>query len=76
MVAKEAHTSPSVKDPIVAATGTDDNKWEETYAKETGGILIVFSELGKSIATCAAYSWKEFDDSLQAGERKEGDVAE
>lgn len=45
MVAKEAHTSLSVKQLIVAAPGVDDDKWEGTYDKETGGIITVRSEL-------------------------------
>jgi enoyl reductase-like protein len=49
MVAKEAHTSPSVKDLIVAAAGVDDIAWEGTYIKVTGGILTVRSELGEPI---------------------------
>ncbi|KAA1467738.1 fatty acid synthase [Dentipellis sp. KUC8613] len=67
MVAKEAHTSSSVKDLIVAAAGVDDAKWEGTYAKETGGILTVRSELGEpihKIATRAVKLWKEFDDTV------------
>ncbi|KAH9945014.1 fatty acid synthase [Epithele typhae] len=67
MVAKEAHTSSSVKDLIVAATGVDDAQWEGTYAKETGGILTVRSELGEpihKIATRAVKLWKEFDDTV------------
>ncbi|EIW57289.1 fatty acid synthase [Trametes versicolor FP-101664 SS1] len=67
MVAKEAHTSSSVKDLIVAAAGVDDSKWEGTYAKETGGILTVRSELGEpihKIATRAVKLWKEFDDTV------------
>ena len=67
MVAKEAHTSSSVKDLIVAAPGVDDAQWEGTYAKETGGILTVRSELGEpihKIATRAVKLWKEFDDSV------------
>ncbi|OJT02257.1 Fatty acid synthase subunit alpha [Trametes pubescens] len=67
MVAKEAHTSSSVKDLIVAASGVDDSKWEGTYAKETGGILTVRSELGEpihKIATRAVKLWKEFDDTV------------
>ena len=31
MVAKEAHTSSSVKDSIVAASGVPDARWEGTY---------------------------------------------
>ena len=36
MVAKEAHTSSSVKDLIVAAAGVEDGAWEGTYTKPTG----------------------------------------
>ena len=43
IVAKEAHTSSSVKDLIVAASGVDDANWEGTYTKPTGGILTVRS---------------------------------
>jgi fatty acid synthase subunit alpha, fungi type len=67
MVAKEAHTSPSVKDLIVAASGVDDSQWEGTYTKPTGGILTVRSELGEPIhkvATRGVKLWKEFDDTV------------
>ncbi|KAF8656258.1 hypothetical protein AX16_002694 [Volvariella volvacea WC 439] len=67
MVAKEAHTSSSVKDLIVAAPGVDDNAWEGTYTKPTGGILTVRSELGEPIhkvATRGVKLWKEFDDTV------------
>lgn len=67
MVAKEAHTSESVKQLIVAASGVDDKDWEGTYAKETGGILTVNSELGEpihKIATRGVKLWKEFDDTV------------
>ncbi|KAI0077780.1 fatty acid synthase [Panus rudis PR-1116 ss-1] len=67
MVAKEAHTSSSVKDLIVAAPGVDDAQWEGTYNKETGGILTVRSELGEpihKIATRAVKLWKEFDNTV------------
>ncbi|KAF9007571.1 fatty acid synthase [Cyathus striatus] len=67
MVAKEAHTSSSVKDLIVAAAGVDDAQWEGTYTKPTGGILTVRSELGEPIhkvATRAVKLWKEFDDTV------------
>jgi enoyl reductase-like protein len=36
MVAKEAHTSPSVKDLFVAAAGVDDIAWEGTYTRLLG----------------------------------------
>ncbi len=67
MVAKEAHTSPSVKQLIVDAPGVDDSKWEGTYDKPTGGILTVRSELGEpihKIATRAVKLWREFDDTV------------
>jgi len=67
MVAKEAHTSSSVKDLIVKAPGVDDKQWENTYTKSTGGILTVRSELGEPIhkvATRAVKLWKEFDDTV------------
>ena len=67
MVAKEAHTSSSVKDLIVAAPGVEDGAWEGTYTKSTGGILTVRSELGEPIhkvATRAVKLWKEFDDTV------------
>ncbi len=67
MVAKEAHTSPSVKQLIVDAPGVDDSKWEGTYEKPTGGILTVRSELGEpihKIATRAVKLWREFDDTV------------
>ncbi|KAF8199703.1 fatty acid synthase [Pholiota molesta] len=67
MVAKEAHTSSSVKDLIVGAAGVDDAAWEGTYTKPTGGILTVRSELGEPIhkvATRAVKLWKEFDDTV------------
>jgi Domain of unknown function (DUF1729) len=47
MVAKEAHTSSSAKDLIIAALGMGDTYWEGTYSKPTGGILTVCSELGE-----------------------------
>jgi len=69
MVAKEAHTSLAVKKLIVAAPGVDDDKWEGTYDKETGGILTVRSELGEpihKIATRGVKLWREFDDTVFA----------
>ncbi|KAI9439787.1 fatty acid synthase [Lactarius indigo] len=67
MVAKEAHTSPSVKDLIVAASGVDDSQWEGTYVKDTGGIITVRSELGEPIHKVnnrALKLWKEYDDTV------------
>jgi fatty acid synthase subunit alpha len=69
MVAKEAHTSSSVKDLIVAAPGIADAQWEGTYEKETGGILTVRSELGElihKIATRGVKLWKEFGTTVFA----------
>ncbi|KAF8271214.1 fatty acid synthase [Lactarius quietus] len=67
MVAKEAHTSPSVKDLIVAASGVGDSQWEGTYVKDTGGIITVRSELGEPIHKVnnrALKLWKEYDDTV------------
>jgi fatty acid synthase subunit alpha, fungi type len=67
MVAKEAHTSSSVKDLIVAVAGIEDSAWEGTYTKPTGGILTVRSELGEPIhkvAMQAVKLWEEFDDTV------------
>ncbi|RDB19418.1 hypothetical protein Hypma_013717 [Hypsizygus marmoreus] len=67
MVAKEAHTSPSVKDLIVAASGVDDAAWDGNYSEPTGGILAVHSELSERIhmvATRGVKLWREFDDSV------------
>ena len=70
MVAKEAHTSSSIKDLIIAAAGVEDVAWEGTYTKPTGGILTVWSELGEPIHKVATPAvklwklWKEFDDTV------------
>ena len=72
MVAKEADTSPSVKQLIVEAPGVDDAEWEGTYDRPTGGILTVRSELGEpihKIATRAVKLWREFDDTVFAQPR-------
>ncbi|KAA1103250.1 beta subunit of fatty acid synthetase [Puccinia graminis f. sp. tritici] len=69
MVAKEAATSQSVKDLIVQAKGVDDQEWEGTYDRETGGIITVTSELGEpihKIATRGIKLWKEFDETVFA----------
>ena len=73
MVAKEADTSPSVKQLIVDAPGVDDVQWEGTYDKPTGGILTVRSELGEpihKIATRGVKLWREFDDTVFAQPRE------
>jgi fatty acid synthase subunit alpha, fungi type len=41
MVAKEAHTSSSVKDLIVTTAGVEKGAWEGTYTKPMGGILTI-----------------------------------
>jgi fatty acid synthase subunit alpha len=67
MISKEAHTSSTIKDLIVAAPGVDDNDWEVTYTKFTSGILTVRSELGEPIhkvATRGVKLWKEVDDTV------------
>ncbi|KAF8314565.1 uncharacterized protein EI90DRAFT_430943 [Cantharellus anzutake] len=59
MIAKEAHTSDSLRSLLLRREGT--------YQKETGGILTVQSELGEpihKIATCAVRLWKEFDNTV------------
>ncbi|KAK4705985.1 hypothetical protein P7C70_g226, partial [Phenoliferia sp. Uapishka_3] len=69
MVAKEAHTSESVKKLIVDATGVDDDKWEQSYDKPVGGIMTVTSELGEPIhkvATRGVKLWGEFDKTVFA----------
>ena len=43
MVAKEAHTSASVKDLIVAASGVDDKDWENTYVKPVYYLIKFYS---------------------------------
>ena len=63
MVTKEAHTSSSVKDLIIAAAGVDDKAWEGTYTKPAGGILTIRSDLGvpiHKVATRGVKLWKEF----------------
>ena len=67
MTAKECATSLAAKQAIVDAPGVDDQRWEGTYAKETGGILTVRSELGEpihKIATRGVKLWREFDDKV------------
>ena len=58
MITKEPHTSPSVKDLIVVASGVDDAQWEGTYAKETGGILTARSKRGGPIHMVATRTVK------------------
>ncbi|KAJ3071925.1 3-oxoacyl-[acyl-carrier-protein] synthase [Podochytrium sp. JEL0797] len=68
MVAKEALTSKSVKELIVAAPGiTEESQWERTYKGPTGGIVTVKSELGEpihKIANKGVMFWKEMDETI------------
>ncbi|KNC98227.1 phosphopantetheine-protein transferase domain [Spizellomyces punctatus DAOM BR117] len=68
MVAKEALTSPAVKELIVKAPGIqDETLWERTYKGDIGGILTVKSELGEpihKIANRGVKFWKEMDDTF------------
>ncbi|KAJ3124388.1 3-oxoacyl-[acyl-carrier-protein] synthase [Nowakowskiella sp. JEL0407] len=68
MVAKEALTSKSIKELIVAAPGIqDESLWERTYKGEIGGIITVKSELGEpihKIANRGIKFWKEIDDTI------------
>lgn len=67
MVAKEAFTSPAVKQAIVDAPGVDDSQWENTYKKATGGVITVLSEMGEPIhklATRGVLFWQELDNTI------------
>ncbi|KAJ3021482.1 3-oxoacyl-[acyl-carrier-protein] synthase [Thoreauomyces humboldtii] len=68
MVAKEALTSPEVKQLIVQAPGIqDETLWERTYKAEIGGIITVKSELGEpihKIANRGVRLWREMDDDF------------
>lgn len=67
MVAKEAHTHPDAKKAIIEAEGVEDDQWENTYQKPTGGILTVRSEMGEPIhklATRGVRFWAEMDEKI------------
>ena len=67
MVAKKVHTSPSIKDLIVATAGIDDSQWEDTYVKDTSGIITVCCELGEPIHKAnnrALRLWKECNNIM------------
>ena len=67
MTVKEAHTSDPVKQLLVRAPGVDEDKWEQTYKGETGGVLTVQSELGErihKIATRGIKLWKVRQDGF------------
>ncbi|KAI9502069.1 acyl transferase domain-containing protein [Coemansia spiralis] len=48
MVAKEAGTSPAVKELIVAAPGISDEQWAKTFSEEGSGVARIISEYGES----------------------------
>ncbi|CBF73431.1 hypothetical protein AN7873.2 [Aspergillus nidulans FGSC A4] len=67
MTAKEARTSPAVKQAIVDTPGVPDSQWEGTYKKATGGIITVKSEMGEPIhklATRGVLLWAELDKEV------------
>lgn len=67
MVAKEAHTSQSVKQLICDTPGSHDGNWTKSYSQPIGGILTVQSEMGQpihKIATRGVLFWKEMDDII------------
>lgn len=64
MVAKEAHTSPQVKELIVQSKGVSDSEWHKSYYGVTGGVMTVNSEMGQPIhklATRGVVLWDELD---------------
>ncbi|KAJ5409691.1 uncharacterized protein N7487_004050 [Penicillium crustosum] len=67
MIAKEAHTSYNAKKAIADAPGVDDEEWEKTYQKPTGGVITVLSEMGEPIhklATRGVLFWAEMDQKI------------
>ncbi|KAI9745826.1 MAG: hypothetical protein M1818_000507 [Claussenomyces sp. TS43310] len=67
MVAKEAQTSPAVKQAIVETAGVEDSQWEQTYRRSAGGVLTVTSEMGEPIhklATRGVRLWAEMDKTI------------
>jgi fatty acid synthase subunit beta len=67
MIAKEAHTSYNAKKAIADAPGVDDEEWEKTYQKSTGGVITVLSEMGEPIhklATRGVLFWQEMDQKI------------
>jgi fatty acid synthase subunit beta len=73
MVAKEAHTSPAVKQAIVDAPGVSDSEWEKTYKGPAGGVITVRSEMGEPIhklATRGVKFWAEMDQKIFSLDKK------
>ena len=67
MVAKEAHTSPQVKQLIVQSEGTPDSEWHQSYHRVAGGVITVNSEMGQPIhklATRGVILWNELDQKV------------
>ncbi|RAL06934.1 putative fatty acid synthase beta subunit [Aspergillus homomorphus CBS 101889] len=67
MTAREARTSPAVKQAIVNTPGVPDAQWEKTYQKATGGVITVTSEMGEPIhklATRGVLLWAELDKQV------------
>jgi len=82
MVAKEAATSPEIKQLIVNAPGIENEKsWDTSYEKDTGGIITVQSELGEPIHkvnTRGIKFWKTMDEkyfSLERGPKRAAAIA-
>ena len=65
MIAKEAHTSPSVKKEIIRTKGVHDHEWQKTHEPHgAGGVITVRSEMGEpihKIATRGVLLWAELD---------------
>ncbi|PWY71388.1 fatty acid synthase beta subunit [Aspergillus eucalypticola CBS 122712] len=74
MVAREAHTSSSVKDIIFRTPGVPDCDWEKTYSGPAGGIITVQSEMGEpihKIATKGVRLWADMDQTVFSLPRKD-----
>ncbi|RAK71383.1 beta subunit of fatty acid synthase [Aspergillus fijiensis CBS 313.89] len=74
MVAREAHTSPAVKQIITNTTGVADSEWVKTYSGTAGGILTVQSEMGEpihKIATRGVRLWADMDRTVFKLPRKD-----
>ncbi len=73
MTCAEAFTSPAAKQVIAAASGVQDEEWENTYNGPTGGVMSIVSEMGEPIhviATRGARLWAEMDKAIFSLDRK------
>ncbi|KAJ2801022.1 fatty acid synthase alpha subunit Lsd1, partial [Coemansia guatemalensis] len=73
MAAKEAGTSPSAKELIVAAAGLPDSEWQRTYDGASNGITTVASEYGElnhMLSTRAAMLASELRTSILSKPRE------